>query len=120
MNRGQVQRYRLPGIAAVLAHPQRSRRRSEGEHFAAVVDVERVPVHEIVRVLLRQACRQRLERLASIVRAIHDDAAVGRTPFLIHAPPVDTPITMSSESRGFTQMEWRPVYSAPPPLHCPR
>src|SRR6185369_2252160 len=39
---------------------------------------------------------------------------------VVQAPPVYTPITMSSESLGFTQMEWRPGYSAPPPLHCSR
>src|SRR6476659_6165635 len=77
MNRRQIQRYRLPRVSGVLAHPQRSGRRTEREYVAAVVYVEGVAVHEVVGVPLRQPVGQRLERLPPIPRTIHDDATVG-------------------------------------------
>src|SRR5690349_19790646 len=78
MNRRQMLRYAMPMIALIVRHVQRTGRRAEGECLALVVDVERMPVNDVVRVLLRQTVGERGERLAAVARAGDNEFAVDR------------------------------------------
>ena len=83
VHRRQVRGYGLPAIAAVLADPEGTGRRSERQHVSRVVDIERMTEHEVVRMRLRQPCRQGLEGPAAISGAIDDDSSVHGIAFLI-------------------------------------
>src|SRR5688500_12584501 len=60
----EVRRDVHPGIAAVLAHPERAGGAAEGDPLAALVHVQRVTEGEVVGVLLGQTFSQNLPGLS--------------------------------------------------------
>jgi len=79
----QVRRQRLPGIASVLADPERAGGRAECQPVAGFIHVESVPINQVVGVTLGQTRSQRLECPASVSRAVDDYAAIHRIALLI-------------------------------------
>src|SRR5690348_11133290 len=74
---------RAPAVAAILGNPQPAAGRAEGEPFAARIDRQRVPPHQIVGVALRQPVAQYLETLAAVASARDDHLAVDRDAALV-------------------------------------
>src|SRR2546430_215098 len=83
VHRREMLRDRLPAVALVLAHPQRSRRRAEREPVPGLVHVERVAIGEIVGVLLRQPLREHLKAFAPVPGARYDYPALHWNALLV-------------------------------------
>src|SRR6266480_6438336 len=69
VDRRQRVRHACPAVALVLAHPKAACRRAEGEPFAALIEHERMAIHDIVCVRLRQALGEDIEGFAAVARA---------------------------------------------------
>src|ERR1700758_3709967 len=83
IDRRQRVRHARPAVALVLAYPKAACRRAEGEPFAALIEHERMAIHDIVCVRLRQALGQDIEGFAAVARARHDQLALARDALLI-------------------------------------
>ncbi len=112
-----MRREREPPLAAVLTQPETPRRRSEGEPVTGAVDVERMAIDEVVRVLLREPFAQGFEALSTVASPIDHDCAVHRDPELIlgrgHEPRGLRVVRMhghsESELRGRDILDRSPV-----------
>src|SRR6516162_2652357 len=72
-----------PAVALVLAHPNASGGGTEGQSFARLVEGKRMPVDDIVGMLLREALAQHVEALAAVARARDHELALARDAFLV-------------------------------------
>src|ERR1051325_9793433 len=68
----QIRRNRLPRISAIFADPDRASRRTENKSVAGFIDVQTVPVYEIVRILLGKPLTQGFVNLSRIASAFHN------------------------------------------------
>src|SRR5262249_44576940 len=83
VDRRQIRGNRLPRVSGIFTDPDRTGCRSKGETVTRFVDIQAVPVNEIVRPFLRESAPKSLERFSSIASAIHNDTSVDWTPLLV-------------------------------------
>src|SRR6516165_4788465 len=86
-------RHARPTVALVLAHPQAAGGGAEGEPLARLIECERVAVHHVVGVRLRQASGEDLEALTAVARARDGELALVRDALLV--------LDLWNEPRGF-------------------
>src|SRR6185295_17654596 len=116
VHRRQIRSNGLPGIAAVVTDPDRTRGGAECQTLAGLIDIQTMAVDQVVGVLLRQALPQRLECLAAVAGPIDHNAAIGRAAFLVlecrHEPRGVRSLRMDghgkSEHRRFYIRDLRP------------
>src|SRR6185312_1034652 len=81
VDRRQVVAGAAPRLAAVFGDVEVAGRRSEADAVAA--RVERVPIDDVVRVILRQSLPESLPRLAAVGRARDEELAADRHALVV-------------------------------------